>query len=235
VRGVHTDYRPHERCSVRGVEEPPPAAGHQLRRVVVSAHRTGTMLGMVTPAHLHGLRSTYVSQRCRCGPCSAANTSYHRNRQRSLSRPDETWDPFVPARALTERVEDLLNSGWSMRSLASATGVSRSTLQRVLGTGTRVRQSTAAQILKPVTQAAQRLVPTAETRLLLRALRDAGWPAHAVTEACGLTRYPRLRGDLVRFETAQAVRTGSEELGAILYDAKLLRAPKAYKPVADND
>ena len=182
---------------------------------------------MTLSSTTHGTRSMYVAQQCRCEPCRTANTTYHRNRQRALRRPDETWQPHAAPGDLAALLVDLLNNGWSLRSLSHETGLSRSTLRRALnGTGP-VRSSTARRLLEPTRCLPKRLLPGTHTQLVLEAFSNAGWSKAEVVRICELDRYPRLRGERVNSNTAQAVQRGAAKLGVVFHNGELLAAPRA--------
>jgi DNA-binding NarL/FixJ family response regulator len=80
--------------------------------------------------HVHGTRAAYNRDRCRCVPCTHANTRDHQRRVRHLAA--ARWngaDPvWVHPVATRRRLQALGAAGWSTTQLALEMGVSRSAI-----------------------------------------------------------------------------------------------------------
>lgn len=76
----------------------------------------------------HGTRARYLKDKCRCAPCREANAAYMRGRRSARRRGEVALVPAVRAR---RHLEQLLEGGLSVRKVATASGVARSTLQGV--------------------------------------------------------------------------------------------------------
>lgn len=81
--------------------------------------------------HEHGTRESYISCKCRCPECREAATLAARRfeRQKVYGRSKAHQVDAEPARKHLKR---LRRRGWGIRAVSKETGVSKSTLQRVL-------------------------------------------------------------------------------------------------------
>ncbi|MDT0262301.1 hypothetical protein [Jatrophihabitans lederbergiae] len=134
--------------------------------------------------HVHGTRTAYVRDRCRCQRCTAANTAASRcaNRDRAYGH----WQPYIDASPATAHIHVLRASGFGLRRIADLAHVSTSTLRALLGTGpdgatarAKIRPDTAARILaiepERAAPAAYSKVDPTGTRRRLQALVAIGW------------------------------------------------------------
>lgn len=106
----------------------------------------------------HGTRACYVfgpepgsdrSKGCRCEPCTIANRTYARERDRAVRRPDiVARAAYVDARRAAEHLDMLCAAGVGLRTVAERTGLSRSVLARIRKRQIlRSRRDTIAKIL----------------------------------------------------------------------------------------
>ena len=102
--------------------------------------------------HVHGTRTAYVRDRCRCANCTAANTaaSNQRHRERAYGR----WKPYVDASPSRAHIAALRAAGIGVDQIAKVTGLSPGHLRGLIypsGNGRppfqKVRRETAERIL----------------------------------------------------------------------------------------
>lgn len=130
---------------------------------------------------VHGRRSTYVNQGCRCLGCRAANANYHQQWRAGRTRMCDTDGPAAD-------LSLLLEGGWSVTLIAEVTGLSAATL-RVLRRGdtATTRPSTAAALADLVDRHVD--MPTVDythLRGILWHLSRRGWPTDDVADETGL-------------------------------------------------
>ncbi|GAB4079154.1 helix-turn-helix domain containing protein [Modestobacter muralis] len=169
--------------------------------------------------HVHGTRSAYVKDRCRCSDCTAANTAVSRtaNRQRAYGR----WQPLVDAGPAQEHLVALRAAGMGVQRIASLADMSVSHVRELAAPDSahrRTRPSTAVRILNISVddpRAPRSCVDATGTRRRLQALVAIGWSLELL--ATELVRRPSsLRRSLtslsVTARTAQDVATLYERL-----------------------
>ncbi|MCR6706519.1 MAG: hypothetical protein NVV66_18150 [Cellulomonas sp.] len=177
-------------------------------------------------AHVHGTYACYVLDRCKCTPCSAANSAYESNRlrQKAYGRED-----LVDAEPVREHVRALMESGVGLKRIEQLAGLHGGTICKLLyGTkrddGTyrppaaRVRKETARRLLAvPVGDVAPgaRVDPTGTIRRL-GGLLALGWSIQRIADDHGIDRQPldrALTGAPVLASTAARVREVYEAIG----------------------
>lgn len=109
----------------------------------------------------HGTYAAYTVEHCRCDACKRANADYERRRVRRKAYRTFPWTGPDLSR---ERLAKLLGCGCPLRSIARASGISRSTLKNLLH-GKRSPDGT----LRPVA----RVHTSTESRLLAVEPADA--------------------------------------------------------------
>lgn len=176
--------------------------------------------------HQHGERATYVLDKCRCIPCSKANSEaeIQRERQKAYGR----YHKYVPAEFVREHLRELGEYGIGLKRVAKLSGVSTGTLSKIMfgvyappegafqgckGKGVRVREpsrrvlrSTAEKIYAveaiPANlgagQADHERTPTA--RLHLQALVALGWSQSKLATRLGVL--PTNLGPVIGVSTA---------------------------------
>lgn len=176
--------------------------------------------------HQCGTRAKYVLDRCRCEPCSRANSEAEtwRERQKAYGR----YNKYVPAEFVREHLRELGEYGIGLKRVAKLSGVSTGTLSKIMfgvyappegefrgckGEGRRVREpsrrvlrSTAEKIYAveaiPANlgsgQADHERTPTA--RLHLQALVAIGWSQSKLATRLGML--PTNLGPVVGTSTA---------------------------------
>lgn len=177
--------------------------------------------------HQHGTHATYVLDRCRCVPCTTANSAYEADRARRSAY--GTWEPFVDARPAVEYLRALATAGLGAKRAARAAGVAYSTVGALLygrhdrrGGAPReqARRSVVEAILAVPMPTVEDLGQTVEvhsagTRRRLQALMCAGWSVSRIAVHGGLDRQAldgALSGRPVIARTAVAVRRIYDEL-----------------------
>lgn len=80
--------------------------------------------------HKHGTRACYVLDRCRCEPCSKANSKAEnwRTRQKAYGR----YQKYVPADPVREHVRALMNAGMGLKQIVKVSGVSQGGLWKLM-------------------------------------------------------------------------------------------------------
>ena len=173
--------------------------------------------------HQHGTRMAYVRDRCRCLPCSAANSTYSalQNRQQAYGRTPTGW---VDAEPVRQHVRAILATGVGWKRIGQVAGVASGTMTTLLYGKTREdgRRSAPCRRMNPA--AARKLLalplPTVTqlpggvpvdgtgTRRRLQALAVLGWSVAAVAREGGIDRQSldaAMRGRPVLARTHQAV------------------------------
>lgn len=80
--------------------------------------------------HEHGTVDAYSADKCRCAPCTAANTAYTSNRRRQIAY--GRWQAYVDAVPVRAHLERLLQQGIGWRAIAERAHVSNDTVRRIL-------------------------------------------------------------------------------------------------------
>ena len=176
--------------------------------------------------HLHGTRTAYVRDRCRCPGCTAANTavSNRLRRERAYGR----WKPFVDAAPSRAHIASLRAAGIGVDQIAKLAGLSPGHLRGLVypsGNGRppfpKIRRETAKRILTvPVrasSRAANSRIDATGTRRRLQALVAIGWAPKWLARE--LDRSPTslrrsMAGRSVTARTARRVRELSQRLWA---------------------
>lgn len=176
--------------------------------------------------HQHGTHVAYVQDRCRCTACSKANSDYERNRtrQHAYGRFDQKWMPADEART---HIETLKAAGMGLRTIAKRSGVSESTLGKIIygdpsrnmGPTKRIRHDTRDRILTVQPDldnlADGARVGATGTRRRIEALVWVGWSINRQADLAGVDRQrldQALSGRPVRAETARAIAALYERL-----------------------
>jgi hypothetical protein len=186
--------------------------------------------------HIHGERVAYVKDRCRCTPCTTANTaeSRHAKRQQTYGR----WDPYVDAAPVRAHIQTLRDGGVSYDQIAHVANTSTSHIRELAGTVRRsgnrpairrVRPNTADRIMSihatTVDHPHGSLVDATGTRRRLQALAAVGWSQPNLATELG-----RNLSSLNRSMTAGRVLAGTAEQVRTLYDQLWLIAPPDTTP-----
>lgn len=183
----------------------------------------------------HGTRAKYVIEKCRCGPCTEANSAYGRLRDRKSRYPDvwgETTD-LVDAAPVRQHLQRLAKAGVGLRVVTAHSGIARSSLQKIArGTRRRVHRSTLLAVLDVPTDALApgALVDAAPTWKLIDEMVAAGITKTRIARALG-NRMPALQ--LRRTSITREHRDAIADLHADwLTPRSLRRFPR--KPLLDR-
>lgn len=169
--------------------------------------------------HEHGTAVAYTADRCRCADCTAANSAAadHRRRQIAYGR----WAPvgFVDAEPARRHVQALRAAGLGIGSIATASGVSFSSINRLIygekggRPSAQIRPSRATALL--AVRADWRTLPDGArvdavgTVRRLQALACLGWTQPRLARELGSTAqhaaYLFQPGGLVTAATARTV------------------------------
>lgn len=182
--------------------------------------------------HQHGSRAAYVRDRCRCGPCRAANAAATAaaRRNRILGR-----FPLVDATDARNHLLALRSAGVGVHRLAALTGISVSHVRALMTLTvngqpavTRVHPRTASRILtvlaSPQIRSSNVHVPARGTVRRLQALQAIGWNAPELARRLG--RNPQ---SVRRTMTGQLVTAATADAVADLYDALWDLAPTGQR------
>lgn len=152
---------------------------------------------------LHGTRTKYVHDSCRCDRCTEANTVYAREAYRAR-RP-----ATVPAVRTRRHLIDLSKSGVGRRTIAETLGMSPTTIQEIRSSGTRrVTRATETKILSIEVGyvAGGVCVPAGDTRRRIEWLkRVCGMTPSEIARRLGTATLQIGLGATVRASTAEAV------------------------------
>jgi hypothetical protein len=173
----------------------------------------------------HGTRAKYVVDKCRCAPCTQANTNAENNRYRQQAY--GRWEPYVDAEPARAHVRMLMDYGYGWKRIAQMAGVGRGTVEKLLY-GSQHRGMTPSKGIRPETAAKllavhpdrERLggavaVDATGTRRRLQALVAAGWPQARLAARLGMLPSNfgvTLSSGQVLTSTARAVRALYDEL-----------------------
>ncbi|MGH9249434.1 MAG: hypothetical protein ACRD0W_07970 [Acidimicrobiales bacterium] len=134
--------------------------------------------------HVHGTYACYVLDRCRCGPCSRANTGYESDRTRAQAY--GRWDGLVDAEPARAHVRELAAAGMGLKRVAAVSGVAHGVLWGLMYgkrrpddtrvPSQRIRPATAGRLLAARLDLADgaRVNPLGATRRI-QALVALGW------------------------------------------------------------
>jgi hypothetical protein len=159
--------------------------------------------------HLHGTRTAYVKDRCRCTECRTANSAASKAayRERVLGR----WAPFVDAAPVRAHLEILREAGIGVERIARLAGISSSHVRELVPharTGRRPIQRVRPETLKRLlaiemtdaNRASRSRVDATGTRRRLQALIAIGWTHQALA-----AELRRSTTSLTRTMTSQSV------------------------------
>jgi hypothetical protein len=145
-----------------------------------------------TARHVHGTRAAYISDRCGCIRCRAANREAERQRLTAIAagRPA----PYTDAGKVLGHLEILRRHGVGIERIAHVSGVPTGTIRRLLRYPTdpdarphRVRTATAHRLLAVTDQAGspRRHVAADDTHRRIADLRATGRALPALAKALG--------------------------------------------------
>src|SRR5664279_1090984 len=132
--------------------------------------------------HAHGTRVAYVSDRCRCTRCRAANRATDRRRTDAITL--GKWEPFIDSRPVRDHLLLMRKEGLGIDRIAQLTAVPRSTIQRILSPDAkrpkRIRSDIAKRLIA-LGSAAEQVSPhshvdSQSTRLRVETLALLGAP-----------------------------------------------------------
>ena len=186
--------------------------------------------------HEHGTRAAYVLDRCRCAPCTAANTVQARRRSTAIAY--GTWPGLVDADLVRAHVRAFRADGLSVQRIAELSGVGQGTLSALVYRAragqprppARVRADTQRRLLAvrfdPASVAAGRRIDATGARRRLQALTALGWSA-----ACLALRTDRTVRTLRRILMADEVTADTARCVAALYEQlRTARPPRRTGP-----
>lgn len=186
--------------------------------------------------HAHGTRIAYVSDRCGCTRCRAANRAAEEHRTAAIAV--GRWSPYADAQPVREHLERLRQEGLGVERIARLSNVSRGTVRRLLSYPSepgarphRIRAATAQRLLAlPVTAevgSPRRVVDVSATRARIDALTAAG---HSLTElARAIGKHPSsLRRSLSRQSVTAQTATAVEVMYAALCKETPRDQPLSY-------
>lgn len=192
------------------------AAWRSHKRNLARALAPKPPVGSVTR---HGTRTGYVTHRCRCVDCRAANLAYAKERDRLRGYGPEVWEarrrgPEKTSPAPTRiHLTRLLAAGAGLRGIALAAGVNRKTLQGILRGSRKHRRITkrvegaVLGVTRSVALQPHCCVDGADTWLLIEELLAAGCKKAWIAKALGATTPAlQIRKDRVLKRTAERIR-----------------------------
>lgn len=175
--------------------------------------------------HRHGTYEARKGGGCGCEPCMQAGRRYAK-RQSHLGRTGRS--NLVDAQPARDHVRQLLKGGLTLGQVEQRSGVHRTGLRHLVGTGSdgrpaaaRVRRDTAARLLAVtaarVGEETNGLVDPAGTRRRLQALVATGWTQSALARRLGIlpANLPKIvhgGRSAIRVATRDAVRALYDEL-----------------------
>lgn len=176
--------------------------------------------------HVHGTRTAYVVDKCRCRPCTdaSAKVQAERSRLQAYGRYDSGR---VDAQPIREHITMLMAYGIGLKRIAALAGVSNATLGKILyGDQTR-NMPPRARTEKHVAAGVLAIKPSLDnlgqtvsvdatgTRRRIQALVTIGWSQSRIGERLGMepSNFNRtIKADMVHAETARKVKALYEEL-----------------------
>ena len=163
-------------------------------------------------SHRHGTRGAYIADQCRCPSCTAANARWSNQRRRAIAM--SRWKPYVDAAPVCEHLLLLRKAGLGIDRIVGRSGVSRSTVQRLLAptrdpdlARNRIRPDVAARLLAVDAgdTGLDVLVDAVDTRRRFQELVTAGYGVREIARR--LNRDPASLSRSVRSANAVTVRT----------------------------
>jgi len=187
----------------------------------------------------HGTRAKYVVEKCRCEPCTNANRTYARQRDRQARRVsygfDEPNPAFIDATEAREHLLWLSSVGVGKRRVAELTGVSLSAIDKLRqGNRTKCRPETAAKILAVGRSRTSdgAFIDAKKTWRLIDDLLKHGWTKQAIAKAIGSkAQRPalQLQPNKVTARNARAIEQLHETaLLRVLQDRRLKAEARSY-------
>lgn len=176
--------------------------------------------------HVHGTRTAYIVDKCRCRECTDASAAEQRQRNR-LQAYGRYDSGRVDAEPFREHVSMLTAYGIGLKRIADMAGVSNSTLGKILYGSPSINVKPRARVEKRVAEAVLAIKPALDhlgktvtvdatgTHRRLQALVTIGWSQSRIGERLGfepsnfnrVIHQPRVHAD-----TARKVRDLYEEL-----------------------
>ena len=185
--------------------------------------------------HRHGTYAARKRDGCGCEPCVQAGRRYAK-RQSHLGRTGRS--NLVDAQPARDHVRQLLKAGLTLGQIEQRSGVHRTGLRHLVGTGSdgrpaaaRVRRDTAARLLAVaaarVGEETNGLVDPAGTRRRLQALVATGWTQSALARRLGV-----LPANLPKIVHGgrSAIRVATRDAVRALYDELWDQPPPALTP-----
>lgn len=182
--------------------------------------------------HRHGTHTCYVLDRCKCGPCTAANSAYEadRVRQQAYGR----WNGLVEAEPARRHVQSLMAQGMGLKRIVAVSNVTQGQLWKLLygkprpdGTRTpsrRIRPQTEAKILAVQLDLAPgaRVDSTGAARRI-QALVALGWSQSKIAARLGI-----LRGNFTDLaQGRRGITVAHDQAVRALYDEWSMKLPPA--------
>lgn len=171
------------------------------------------MSAILEPVSNHGTRARY-QQGCRCFGCRVANAAYQ------VAYRGHPRDPWIDAGPVRGYLLLLATQGMGTRTVAKASGVSRSVLQAIThGTRTCIRRSQAVCVLAVTADPADGTFVNAwQTKRWIRALLTEGFTKRRIADQLGL------RSRALHPHTAR-IRRSTERRMRRLYDELTAEQP----------
>lgn len=174
------------------------------------ASRRGPTVEQAELRYAHGTRARYNLAKCRCPECRRANTDYENERlaERRVTGTVKPDRQYIPTEKTVIHLKLLQSAGVTLHTVSRASGVSRSSLERLVqGDIRRTRRSTSDRILA-VGSGDAFYVDATETWEFLDALIARGFTRMALAKHLGL-RGRELQVNRVRVTTATARKVGA--------------------------
>jgi hypothetical protein len=180
----------------------------------------------------HGTRAKYVVEKCRCEPCTNANRTYQRQRDRQARRVrygfEEPTPAFIDATEAREHLLWLSKVGIGKRRVSQLTGISVSAIEELRkGNRTKCRPQTADKILGVGRSKASdgAFIDAKQTWRLINDLLEHGWTKEAIAKAIGSkAQRPslQLQPNKVRAKSARAIeQLHQREMFRIIEDRRI--------------
>lgn len=187
----------------------------------------------------HGTRAKYVVEKCRCEPCTNANRTYQRQRDRQARRVrygiEEPRPAYIDATEAHKHLLWLCSVGVGKRQVAELTGIAVTTIWNIrTGRITKCRQSTADKILAVGKSKAAdgARVDAKDTWRRIDDLLAHGWTKQAIARAIGSkAKVPALQLSRSRVSAkhARAIEQLHEiALLRVLQDRRLKAEARSY-------